>query len=343
MRLQRRVSRRTLLRGMATAPLAAMLLAACGEPDPSLSTPRVPAGAGPSGSILFVAGGNINNWNGSVNTLTSGFKAAFPSWSPAGDRFAYVKMSDAFSELYVADRSGKELQKLTNNEPADAPYTEAFAFNAAWAVDAVWSPTNDQIAFISDKGGLDPYSDIMYLWFAERWDVQADPYPLLAAQSIDHMQASPSFSPDGNQIAFVVRVPISDTVRSTQLWAMDLNGGAYRTLVDGSLGAAYKPAWSPTGDNIAYVQRTGTSDDIWIVPAHDGGPYQLTHLGTLNAPVWSPDGRFLAFFREQDGNFEAWYADVTLGADRHVTIGEPKKLFSADNIDAPSGMSWTAS
>ena len=36
----------------------------------------------------------------------------------------------------------------------------------------------------------------------ERWDVQADPYPLGAAQGIDHMQSAPSFSPDGNQIAF---------------------------------------------------------------------------------------------------------------------------------------------
>ena len=114
-------------------------------------------------------------------------------------------------------------------------------------------------------------------------------------------------------------------------------------LVDGSLGAAYKPAWSPVGDNIAYVQRTETSNDIWIVPAHDGGPYQLTHLGTLNSPVWSPDAAILAFFNEQDGNFEAWYVETTIGSDGKVTAGDPKKLFEADNIDAPSGMSWSAS
>ena len=102
-------------------------------------------------------------------------------------------MSDAFSELYIADRSGKDLQKLTNDEPADEPYTEDFAFNAAWAVDPDWSPVSDQIVFISDKGGLDPYSDIMSLWFAERWDVRPIPYPLDAAQGIDHMQLRPQF------------------------------------------------------------------------------------------------------------------------------------------------------
>jgi Tol biopolymer transport system component len=123
---------------------------------------------------------------------------------------------------------------------------------------------------------------------------------------------------------------------------MDLNGGAYRTLVDGSLGAAYKPAWSTVGDNIAYVQRTDTSNDIWIVPAHDGGPYQLTHLGTCASPTWSPDSRYLAFFREEDGNFAAWYVEVSAGADGHLSAGDPKKLFSADNIDAQSGMSWSA-
>ena len=156
----------------------AWLLAACGEQDRRRRRRGIRAAASPNGSILFVAGGNINLWDGRRQEAHDGFRAAFPTWSPTADRFAYIKMSDAFSELYIADRSGKDLQKLTNDEPADEPYTEDFAFNAAWAVDPDWSPKSDQIAFISDKGGQDPYSDIMSLWFAERWDVQADPYPL---------------------------------------------------------------------------------------------------------------------------------------------------------------------
>src|SRR6476659_9309888 len=103
--LQRRLTRRALLRSLAVGPAAALLLSACGEIDTSLATPQARAGDGPNGSILFVAGGNVNVWDGDIKKLTDGFQAASPSWSPTADRFAYVKMSDAFSELYVADRS----------------------------------------------------------------------------------------------------------------------------------------------------------------------------------------------------------------------------------------------
>jgi TolB protein len=326
--------------------LCTLILAACGNPDLELSTQTaVPQrGAGPEGSILFVSKGNVTVWrDGDVDQLTKDIVAKSPTWAPAGDRFAFIRMHDGFSDLVIADRDGNVLKNITTNEPLDEPYSESWALSAAWAFDPVWSPTRDEVAFVSDKGGFDQFSRPLSLWYAEIWNTEADPYPLQAALSINEMQEHPTFSPDATRLAFVVRAMVSETQRQTEIWTVELSGdrqGETTTLVAGPE-SAYDPVWSPDGANIAFIQRTGTSNDVWIVSASgEGTPYQLTQIGTCVSPTWSPDGRFLAFFREQEGDFEAWYVEVTPGGDGALTASEPRKLFDADGIDTQSGMSW---
>jgi TolB protein len=324
-------------RVLSCALVAVVLLAACGSPDTSLEDDSAPLGAEPAGSILFVAQGNVMRWDGDIEQVTEGIAAASPTWSPGGDRFAYVQMHDGWSELVVADRDGNLLTEVTDNEPFDEPYSEDFAYNAAWALDPVWSPAGEQLAFVSDFGGYDAFSDPMTIWYSETWD--APPYPLNAALSIAESQEAPSFSPDGNKVAFVVRIRQSDTIRNTEIWSLDLNTAEETVLVSGPE-AAYDPVWSPDGANVAYIQRTGTANDVWIAPLNGGGVYQLTNIGMCVSPVWSPDGNFLAFFRLNEGAFEAWYVELTHNPDGTLSASEPEQLFEADGIDAPSGMSW---
>jgi TolB protein len=328
----------TYARAVALLLAALVVFAACGSPDTALvDDDNAPLGAEPGGSILFVAQGNVMRWDGDIDQVTHDVKAASPSWAPNGDRFAYVQMHDGWSELVVADRDGNVLTEVTDNEPLDEPYSEDFAYNAAWALDPVWSPAGEQLAFISDFGGFDAFSDPMTIWYSETWD--APPYPLNAALSIQESQEAPSFSPDGNMVAFVVRIRISDTLRNTEIWTLDLNTAESNVLVSGPE-AAYDPAWSPDGANVAVIPRSGTANDVWIAPVNGSGAYQLTSVGACVSPVWSPDGKFIAFFRLDEGEFESWYVELTTGADGRLVAGEPQKLFDADGIDAPSGMSW---
>lgn len=332
------LSRRYRIRpGLGLLLIAITTLAACGAPDATLEDDSAPVGAEPSGSILFVANGNVMRWDGDIEQVTEDVHAASPTWAPAGDRFAYVQMHDGWSELVVADRDGDTLVQVTNNEPFDEPYSEAWAYNAAWALDPVWSPAGEQLAFVSDLGGGDAFSDPMTIWYSETWEVP--PYPLNAALAIAESQEAPTFAPDGNTIAFVVRIRVSDTIRNTEIWTLDLNTAESTVLVSGPE-AAYDPAWSPDGANVAYIQRTGTANDVWIAPLDGSAPYQLTTVGTCVSPVWSPDGKFIAFFRLIDGEFEASYVELTRGADGRLSASEPRTLFRADGIDAPSGMSW---
>lgn len=318
--------------------VVSLLVSACGVPDEALTgTPEPGFAADPAGKILFVADGRVQLWDGDVSQVTDDTNAASPTWAPAGDRFAYIVKHDGFSELVVADRDGNGLVQVTNNEPADEPFSPEYALNAAWALDPIWSPAGEQIIFVSDKGGLDPYSDPLYLWYSETWD--APPYPLDASLSLGITQENPTLSSDGNRVAFVVRNEESDLNRFPEIWTLDLNSGRSDVLVSHE-GGAYDPAWSPDDLNIAFVRRDGTSNDVWIAPTNDGVSYRLTSVGSCVSPVWSPDGRFLAFFRERDGNFEAWYVELSGDPAGQLTASEPRKLFDADRIDTTSGMSW---
>lgn len=342
-----------MVRRLRVAPVVALvltlLLAACGAPDPELSTPLVEepsrTGADPGGRILFVSDSHISVWDGSVHTLIDEVDGASPTWGPAGDRFAYVEMHDGFSDIVVASSDGGTLKRVTTNEP-DAPlYSYEYACQAYWAFDPVWSGAGEQLIWVSDRGTGSSacegrFTDPLALWYSENLggDQSIFSYLLPAAASVDAPQENPTLSPDGDQVAFTARVGV-ESPRNTEIWVLDLDSARLTTLVSAPDGA-FDPDWSPAGPHIAYVQRTGTTSDVWIAPANGDEPYQLTDIGAVVSPEWSPDGQMLAFFRENGGSFEAWYVEVTDDGTRLVA-SEPKKLFDASNIDAPSGMSWT--
>lgn len=321
--------------------LLSMILVACGQPDPEVEAMELGQSDGdPSGRILFVSEGNVHVWqNGNIDRLTGDGNAASPSWSPAGDRFAYVVVHDAYSDILVARNSGETLVVVTDGHRPDLDeFSQEFVENAAWAMDVDWSQVGEQLIYVSDKGGFDEYSRPLYLWYSETFEVP--PYQLNASAGISATQESPVLSPDGNTVAFVVRNEYSLGVRVAEIWLLDLNSATYEQFIVSDDGA-YAPEWSPDGEHLTFIQRIGQGNEVWIAPV-DGSspPYQITNVGSAASPVWSPDGRFIAFFNVVDGEFEAWYVEVTEGDDGLFIASEPKKLFGANDIDAPSGMSW---
>lgn len=322
--------------------LVGMLLVACGEPDETLGIPQAQqqgqSDSKPSGEILFVSDHNISLWDGDIKQLTSGEHAASPSWAPVGDRFAYVRVGEAFSDVIIARRDGAPLLAVTEGHQPDLEeFSEEYVANASWAWDVEWSPAGEQLIYVSDKGQFDQYSRPLYLWYSETFDV--GPYMLNASAEIGATQEMPAFSPDGDTVAFVVRNEREFGNRVSEIWLLDLNSATWESFVESPEGA-YAPDWAPDAQNIVYVQRTGTSNDLWIAPLDGSEPYQITEIGSVASPVWSPDGKFIAFFRENKGNFEAWYVEVTPDENGRLTASEPEHLFSADDIDTVSGMSW---
>ena len=96
----------------------------------------------------------------------------------------------------------------------------------------------------------------------------------------------PTFSPDGNQIAFS-----SSRSGTFEIYVRSLAPGAMDRQITTDGQENIQPAWSPDGQYLAYVARR--RGGIAVIPVSGGAARYLTEHG--DTPTWSPDGRFVAF------------------------------------------------
>ncbi len=96
-------------------------------------------------------------------------------------------------------------------------------------------------------------------------------------------QGSPTWSPDGKEIAFA-----KNRECGTQITVVSLEDGRLRTVTDGY---GVLPDWSPDGRTILYRSLDGFS----VVPEQGGKSLLLRSDDGDMGAVWSPDGRIIAF------------------------------------------------
>ncbi len=107
------------------------------------------------------------------------------------------------------------------------------------------------------------------------------------------VHAYPAFSPDGNQVAFVI-----EGLQNPGMYTALV--GSERPLRLTSTAADSSPTWSPDGRQIAFTRYDGKSLSICVVPALGGTVQKLYTFpyappSTAEWVTWSPDGKVLAF------------------------------------------------
>jgi TolB protein len=137
------------------------------------------------------------------------------------------------------------------------------------------------------------------------------------------IDCSPSFSPNGREIAFV-----SDRSGTPQIYIMDIDGSNTRRLTfSGDYNTS--PAWSPRGNLIAYVSREkDNTQQIYITDPNNFYPLRLTYIGNNEEPSFSPDGLHIVFISDRDGKYELW--TMNWNGTRQ------KKLFDKYEVFSPS-------
>lgn len=179
------------------------------------------------------------------------------SFSPSGDRMVYQQ-----GTLNGASRSGSIVVARPDGSDHrvifEGPVTDDMML-------PMWSPLGDVILFT--LGGLYQRETIKP---ARLMSIRPDGSGLTALTAADENSGSPSWSPDGKQVAYrVTKGPVRG------LHILDLASGKSRKLETGSEYDVF-PDWSPRGDWIAFTSKRDGDYEIYRIRPDGSGLQRLT-------------------------------------------------------------------
>lgn len=142
----------------------------------------------------------------------------------------------------------------------------------------------------------------------------ADGYnPRVLLTSTDPVM-SPSWAPDGKQLAYV-----SFENRKASIYIQNIVNGQ-RRLVSQLPGINGAPSWSPDGRKMALVLSKGESPNIYVLDLASRQLTQITKDYYINTePAWSPDSRTLIFTSTRSGGPQIYQYNFSTHAISRVT------------------------
>jgi TolB protein len=126
---------------------------------------------------------------------------------------------------------------------------------------------------------------------------------------------SPSWSPDGQQVAYV-----SFETNRPAIFRQVLATGEREQLTN-FRGLNSSPAWSPDGNTIAMVLSKDGSPDIYLMDLASRRLTRVTrHYAIDTEPSWMPDGRSFLFTSDRGGRPQIYRYDLRSGLTERVTF-----------------------
>lgn len=205
----------------------------------------------------------------------------------AHSKIAFISPAIGPRDIFQMDYDGKNVRRLT--------YEQAIILFPAL------SPTTKKLAYVtlSQKGPLLQIRSIV-----DGLAIGSFSFP---RGSI----SSPSFSPDGNLIAFAS----SKDGNSMQLYTTDLQTNQIKQITDKSSVIHTSPRWNPQNNReIAFISDESGTPQIHIINVDEKKQSRLLQSGgSADSPAWSPNGEYIAFCwkPERAPRFDIFVMDIT--------------------------------
>ena len=200
-------------------------------------------------------------------------------------------------EIYVMEVDGNNQRRLTNNPNLDTHPS--------------WSPDGKRIAFASNRDGNRDGNRENY----EIYVMDADGNNQQRLTDNDFYDTHPSWSPDGERIAFISRRDghfIGEFGLTSEIYVMDADGKNTRRLTNNRKSDS-SPSWSPDGKWIIFASDRKGDDvnyEIYVMDTDGGNQRRLTNNRVHDtSPSWSSDGKRIVFSSYRDGNAEIYVMD----------------------------------
>lgn len=225
------------------------------------------------------------------------------------DSFLYVSYKQGQPKIYKAslsDGKGQRVVDIRGNQLLPAI-----------------TPGKDKIAFICDATGR---ADLFLIESAIQLTGNETPKQLYSFPR--STQASPTFSPDGNTIAFV-----SDKDGSPRIYTISAKSSKTRaaaTLLTKRVREATSPSFSPDGKKLVYSAKVENVRQIWIYDFEAGEEKQLTTgPGNKENPSFAPDSLHIIFNSVDNDSSELYIVNTNQPEAIRITSGPGKKHYPA--------------
>ncbi len=234
----------------------------------------------PDDSRVAFASNRTGNWDiwvirvdgqRPIQVTNSPMDEVHPSWSLDGKQLIYSALHPKSGqwELWLVQAEQNATPKFVGH-----------------GVFPEWSPVEDKILF---QRARQRGSRWFSIWTLEL--VNGEPrYPTEIASSADYAMISPTWSSDGQRIAFttVKTLPSIDpefgaVYETSDIWVMDADGGSRMRLTDGH-SVNFSPVWSPSGQVLFTSGRSG-HENIWSAVTSTGSPPTMSVTGTARDDI----------------------------------------------------------
>lgn len=147
------------------------------------------------------------------------------------------------------------------------------------------------------------------------WVADSDGENAQAALTSPEPIISPSWSPNGNELAYV-----SFESRKPVIYVHEVSSGR-RRLVANFRGSNSAPAWSPDGQRLGVTLTRDGSSQIYTISAQGGEPTRIMQSSGIDTePAFSSDGAYIYFVSDRGGSPQIYRVLSMGGGAQRVTF-----------------------